>query len=146
MSDFDEEVVRKLANLLDETGLTDIEIETDGLRVKVGRNVTTNITSAAPTATHVQAASPVAEIAPSLEDHPGAVKSPMVGTAYHASDPDSEPFISVGDQVSVGQTLFIIEAMKVMNPIKATAGGTVKEILVQNGQPVEFNEVLVIVE
>ena len=148
----DAALIRELALLLDETSLTEIEIERAGLRVRVARNV--NIAASLPAASHVVAA-PVAGAAPppaapaaavDMAKHPGAVPSPMVGTAYWASEPGAKPFIEVGSKVSVGQTLLIIEAMKTMNQIPSTRAGTVTQILVEDGQPVEFGEPLVIIE
>jgi acetyl-CoA carboxylase biotin carboxyl carrier protein len=146
------ELIRELAMLLDETNLTEIEIERAGLRLRVARNI--SIAAAAPVsyqpapaAVPVQA--PVAAAAPAAADvskHPGAVPSPMVGTAYRASEPGAKPFIDVGSKVKVGDTLIIIEAMKTMNQIPSTRAGTVTQILVEDGQPVEFGEPLVIIE
>jgi acetyl-CoA carboxylase biotin carboxyl carrier protein len=142
----DSALIRELALLLDETNLTEIEIERAGLRVRVARNITIaatvppSIQSAAPAP--AAAAGDVADIA----KHPGVVPSPMVGTAYWASEPGAKPFIEVGAKVSVGQTLLIIEAMKTMNQIPSPRAGTVTQILVEDGQPVEFGEPLVIIE
>jgi acetyl-CoA carboxylase biotin carboxyl carrier protein len=144
----DNALIRELALLLDETGLTEIEIERAGLRVRVARNVTI----AASMPANVQqpaAAAPVAAAAVDLADfakHPGVVPSPMVGTAYWASEPGAKPFIEVGSKVTVGQTLLIIEAMKTMNQIPSPRAGTVTQILIEDGQPVEFGEPLVIIE
>ncbi|VAV99401.1 Biotin carboxyl carrier protein of acetyl-CoA carboxylase [hydrothermal vent metagenome] len=144
----DQDVIRDLATLLNETNLSEIEVQDGEKRIRVARNVaapaTTVITAEAPVAPAV--AAPVAEIAVSDKDHPGAVASPMVGTIYMAPDPDSGDFIKVGDKVAVGQTLLIIEAMKVMNQIPALKSGTVTKILVENAQPVEFGDTLVIIE
>jgi acetyl-CoA carboxylase biotin carboxyl carrier protein len=145
-------LIRELALLLDETSLTEIEIERAGLRVRVARNV--SIAASVPAATHVAAAlpasAPAASGAPAaavdMAKHPGAVPSPMVGTAYWASEPGAKPFIEVGTKVSVGQTLLIIEAMKTMNQIPSPRAGTVTQILIEDGQPVEFGEPLVIIE
>ena len=145
------ELIRDLALLLDETNLTEIEIERAGLRLRVARNV--SIAAAAPVSYQpapvaaAPAAAPVAT-APSadISKHPGAVPSPMVGTAYLASEPGAKPFIDVGSKVKVGDTLIIIEAMKTMNQIPSTRAGTVTQILVEDGQPVEFGEPLVIIE
>jgi acetyl-CoA carboxylase biotin carboxyl carrier protein len=144
-------LIRELALLLDETSLTEIEIERAGLRVRVARNVTVAASvpvAAAITAGPVTAAAPVAAAAAGADfsKHPGAVPSPMVGTAYWASEPGAKPFIEVGAKVSVGQTLLIIEAMKTMNQIPSPRAGTVTQILVEDGQPVEFGEPLVIIE
>jgi acetyl-CoA carboxylase biotin carboxyl carrier protein len=143
-------LIRELALLLDETSLTEIEIERAGLRVRVARNVT--IAASVPAAAPVAAApaplpaTAVAAPAADMAKHPGAVPSPMVGTAYWASEPGAKPFIEVGSKVSVGQTLLIIEAMKTMNQIPSPRAGTVTQILVEDGQPVEFGEPLVIIE
>jgi acetyl-CoA carboxylase biotin carboxyl carrier protein len=146
----DSALIRELALLLDETSLTEIEIERAGLRVRVARNISiaasmpANFAPAASAAANTAAAGP----APSadLSQHPGAVPSPMVGTAYWAPEPGAKPFIEVGAKVSVGQTLLIIEAMKTMNQIPSPRAGTVTQILVEDGQPVEFGEPLVIIE
>jgi acetyl-CoA carboxylase biotin carboxyl carrier protein len=142
-------LIRELALLLDETSLTEIEIERAGLRVRVARNV--SIAASVPAAASVAAAAPlpataVAAPAADMAKHPGAVPSPMVGTAYWASEPGAKPFIEVGSKVSVGQTLLIIEAMKTMNQIPSPRAGTVTQILIEDGQPVEFGEPLVIIE
>ena len=145
-------LIRELALLLDETSLTEIEIERAGLRVRVARNV--SIAASVPAAIPVAAASPAQTLAASaaaaaavdLAKHPGAVPSPMVGTAYWAPEPGAKPFIEVGAKVSVGQTLLIIEAMKTMNQIPSPKAGTVTQILIEDGQPVEFGEPLVIIE
>lgn len=144
------ELVRDLAALLDETNLTEIEIERAGLRVRVARNIT--VAAAVPAAVHHAApagapqAAPVAAAPADVAKHPGMVPSPMVGTAYLASEPGARPFVDVGSKVKVGDTLIIIEAMKTMNQIPSTRAGTVTQILVEDGQPVEFGEPLVIVE
>jgi acetyl-CoA carboxylase biotin carboxyl carrier protein len=143
----DSALIRELALLLDETSLTEIEIERAGLRVRVARNV--SVTTSMP-ANFQPMASASASAAPAavadLAKHPGVVPSPMVGTAYWASEPGAKPFIDVGAKVSVGQTLLIIEAMKTMNQIPSPRAGTVTQILVEDGQPVEFGEPLVIIE
>ncbi|MGY0574179.1 acetyl-CoA carboxylase biotin carboxyl carrier protein [Bradyrhizobium sp. RDM12] len=147
----DSALVRELALLLDETSLTEIEIERAGLRLRVARNISVAATMpvpvahAAPTPVAVAAAAPAAAAA-DMSKHPGAVTSPMVGTAYWAPEPGAKPFVEVGSKVSVGQTLLIIEAMKTMNQIPSTRAGTVTQILVEDGQPVEFGEPLVIIE
>ena len=146
----DSALVRELALLLDETSLTEIEIERAGLRLRVARNISVAATmpvpmAAAPAALPVASAAPAAA-GPDLAKHPGAVSSPMVGTAYWAPEPGAKPFIEVGSKVSVGQTLLIIEAMKTMNQIPAPRGGTVTQILFEDGQPVEFGEPLMIIE
>jgi acetyl-CoA carboxylase biotin carboxyl carrier protein len=146
----DSALIRELALLLDETNLTEIEIERAGLRVRVARNISIAATvGAAPV--QAIAAAPVAAASAAvasgdMSKHPGAVTSPMVGTAYWAPEPGAKPFIEVGAKVSVGQTLLIIEAMKTMNQIPSPRAGTVTQILVEDGQPVEFGEPLVIIE
>ena len=146
----DSALVRELALLLDETSLTEIEIERAGLRLRVARNISVAATmpmqmAAAPAALPATAAA-AAPAAADLSKHPGAVTSPMVGTAYWSPEPGAKPFIEVGSKVSAGQTLLIIEAMKTMNQIPSPRAGTVTQILVEDGQPVEFGEPLVIIE
>jgi len=144
------ELIRELAMLLDETNLTEIEIERAGLRLRVARNI--SIAATAPVSYQPAPVAPVsapaaAAAAPAdISKHPGAVPSPMVGTAYLASEPGAKPFIDIGSKVKVGDTLIIIEAMKTMNQIPSTRAGTVTQILVEDGQPVEFGEPLVIIE
>jgi acetyl-CoA carboxylase biotin carboxyl carrier protein len=143
------ELIRELAMLLDETNLTEIEIERAGLRLRVARNI--SIAAAAPVSYHpapvaASASAPAASAPTDIAKHPGMVPSPMVGTAYLASEPGAKPFIDVGSKVKVGDTLLIIEAMKTMNQIPSTRAGTVTQILVEDGQPVEFGEPLVIIE
>ncbi len=151
MSSDDSALIRELALLLDETSLTEIEIERAGLRVRVARNISVaaamppSFQAAAPTPGAVATAT-AAAAAVDLSKHPGVVPSPMVGTAYWAPEPGAKPFIEVGAKVSVGQTLLIIEAMKTMNQIPSPRAGTVTQILVEDGQPVEFGEPLVIIE
>jgi acetyl-CoA carboxylase biotin carboxyl carrier protein len=144
----DSALIRELALLLDETSLTEIEIERAGLRLRVARNV--SIAASMPASAQSAASAPAPAAAPvavaDVAKHPGAVPSPMVGTAYLASEPGAKPFIEIGTKVSVGQTLLIIEAMKTMNQIPSTRAGTVTQILVEDGQPVEFGEPLVIIE
>lgn len=143
----DRALVRDLADLLDEKGLTEIELEREDIRIRVARQVT--VATAAPAlsvAPGVAAASVSAPTAADPADHPGVVTSPMVGTAYWAPEPGAKPFIDVGTKVSVGQTLLIIEAMKTMNQIPSPRAGTVTQILVEDGQPVEYGEPLVIIE
>ena len=137
-------LIRELALLLDETSLTEIEIERAGLRVRVARNV--SIAASLPQNTQPPAPAPAATAPAEGAQHPGLVPSPMVGTAYWASEPGAKPFIEVGAKVAVGQTLLIIEAMKTMNQIPSPRAGTVTQILVEDGQPVEFGEPLVIIE
>ena len=143
----DSALIRELALLLGETNLTEIEIERAGLRVRVARNI--SIAASVPVGVAAAAPAPVAAAPATVGDiakHPGVVPSPMVGTAYWASEPGAKPFIEVGSKVSVGQTLVIIEAMKTMNQIPSPRAGTVTQILVEDGQPVEFGEPLVIIE
>jgi acetyl-CoA carboxylase biotin carboxyl carrier protein len=148
----DSALIRELALLLDETSLTEIEIERAGLRVRVARNISIAAmpSSIAPSAHSPVAAAPAAtiEAAPLADfaNHPGVVPSPMVGTAYWSPEPGAKPFIEVGTRVTAGQTLLIIEAMKTMNQIPSPRAGTVTQILVEDGQPVEFGEPLVIIE
>jgi acetyl-CoA carboxylase biotin carboxyl carrier protein len=138
----DRELIHELTKLLEETGLTEIEIEQDGQRVRVARNVAA---PAAPRAMVAPAPHPVvAPIDPSK--HPGVVTSPMVGTAYAAPEPGAKPFIEIGTPVKAGDTLLIVEAMKTMNQIPAPRAGTVIQILFEDSQPVEFGEPLVIIE
>ncbi|MES2097910.1 MAG: acetyl-CoA carboxylase biotin carboxyl carrier protein [Pseudomonadota bacterium] len=144
----DIDLVRQLATLLDETQLSEIEVEDGGRKVRVARTISAAAPvhyAPAPTAAAAPAAAPVAEAsaAPSTAN---AVKSPMVGTAYLTPNPDAKPFITIGQKVAAGDTLIIIEAMKVMNPILAPAAGTVTAILIETGQPVEFDQPLVVVE
>lgn len=143
----DEDAIRKLAKLLDETNLTEIEITDEDKAIRVQRGGAQTIVASAPVmgaAAAPSAAAPAA--AAKADDHPGAVKSPMVGTVYRQSEPGAAPFVEVGKKVNKGDTLLIVEAMKVMNPIKAPASGTVTQVLVNDGQPVEFGEVLVVIE
>ena len=147
-------LIRELADLLNETGLSEIEIERNDLKIRVARQPAAIIAHApaaalAPQPAGQRGADPMApplKTGPDPASHPGCVKSPMVGTAYRAPEPGSAPFIEVGTRVVQGQTLLIIEAMKTMNHIPAPKAGTVKEVLVENGQPVEFGEPLVIIE
>ena len=148
----DSALIRELALLLDETSLTEIEIERAGLRVRVARNISIAASAPAPSSIAMAPvaapglAATVAVAPPDLSKHPGAVPSPMVGTAYLAPEPGAKPFIEVGIKVTAGQTLLIIEAMKTMNQIPSPRAGTVTQILVEDGQPVEYGEPLVIVE
>jgi len=147
----DSALIRELALLLDETSLTEIEIEREGLRVRVARNI--SVAASVPSA-YMPAAAPAAVAAAAasagavadLSKHPGVVPSPMVGTAYWSPEPGAKPFVEVGTKVSAGQTLLIIEAMKTMNQIPSPRAGTVTQILVEDGQPVEFGEPLMIIE
>lgn len=157
----DSESIRQLAKLLEETGLTEIEVAEGENLIRVNKGGTvvhnngpmgathfvpaagTNVMSSDPT---VPQQANTALPSPVAANHPGAVTSPMVGTIYMSAEPNSSPFISKGAPVKAGDTILIIEAMKVMNPIKAPKSGTVTQILVDNGHPVEFGEVLVVIE
>ena len=143
-------MIRELALLLDETNLTEIEVERAGLRVRVARTISVSAAMPAncqPAPQYAPAPAAAAVAAPvETAKHPGSVPSPMVGTVYWASEPGARPFVEVGTKVAVGQTLVIIEAMKTMNQIPAPRAGTVTQILVEDGAPVEFGEPLVIIE
>jgi acetyl-CoA carboxylase biotin carboxyl carrier protein len=151
----DSALIRELALLLDETSLTEIEIERAGLRVRVARNI--SIAAGIPASLSASASAPAVMAVPAgvaaaaaadadFSKHPGVVPSPMVGTAYWSPEPGAKPFIEVGTRVTAGQTLLIIEAMKTMNQIPSPRAGTVTQILIEDGQPVEFGEPLVIIE
>ena len=145
----DKALIRELTALLEETGLSEIEVEENGRRVRVARNAAASPAAPANTAAPAEAAAggDDAATASSPEaSHPGAVTSPMVGTVYLAPEPGADPFITAGARVTQGQTLFIVEAMKTMNPIPAPRDGTVSRILIANGAPVEYGEVLLILE
>jgi acetyl-CoA carboxylase biotin carboxyl carrier protein len=144
----DHDLIRELARLLDETGLTEIEFERDGHRVRVARQA--HMVGAA---VHALPAAPVEAAAHSIDagavdpaKHPGVVTSPMVGTAYLAPEPGARPFVEVGSRVRAGDTLLIVEAMKTMNQIPTPRAGTVIQVLIEDGQPVEFGEPLMIIE
>jgi acetyl-CoA carboxylase biotin carboxyl carrier protein len=148
------DLIASMAEILNRTGLTEIELDRKGTRVRVAKTVTAVTSVAAPAsapAVHVHAAAPVAD-APAASvkvvsgDHPGTVKSPMVGTVYMAPSPGASNFVEVGASVKEGQTLLIIEAMKTMNQIHAPRSGKVTQIFVENGQPVEYGEPLVAIE
>ena len=136
----DADLIRTLAALLTETGLTEIEYAIGDRRIRIARAPGGPGSSSAPVA------SPPAATRSLSVEHPGMVKAPMVGTAYLAPQPGDPPFVRLGDSVADGQPLLIIEAMKVMNPIKASKGGTVTQILISDGQPVEYGEPMMIVE
>jgi len=145
--DIDGDLIRKLADLLRETGLNEIEFAEGDKSLRVSRGAPAASAHVVHAATPSAAPAAAASAAPVKgAAHPGALTSPMVGTAYMAPEPGSAPFIKVGDTVKAGQTVLIIEAMKVMNPIKAPRGGTVTEVLVSDGHPVEFGEVLLVIE
>ena len=147
----DAKAIKELAELLDETDLTEIEVADGDQSIRVSRGGGTIVTAGAAPAmmasdpTVPQAAN-IAAPDTTAHNHPGAVTSPMVGTAYLQPEPGAASFVSKGDSVQVGDTLLIIEAMKVMNPIKADKAGTVTQVLVENGQPVEYGDVLVVIE
>jgi acetyl-CoA carboxylase biotin carboxyl carrier protein len=146
----EQDLIRELAKLLDETNLTEIEVEREGLRVRVARQAVTHVVASG--GTHVPpipASAPAPAIAPVVADpgaHPGVVKSPMVGTAFRSPQPGAKAFIDVGSAVKAGDTLLIVEAMKTMNQIPAPRAGTVVQIMIEDGRPVEFGEPLMIIE
>ncbi|MDH4982564.1 acetyl-CoA carboxylase biotin carboxyl carrier protein [Hyphomicrobium sp. D-2] len=145
----EQRVIRQLAELLNETGLSEIEIEKSGLKIRVARTLNVQSVVAAPAAVAASAgasAAPAKAVSADPAKHPGVVKSPMVGTAYRSPEPGAASFVEVGSQVTQGDTLFIIEAMKTMNQIPAPHSGKVTAVLIENGQPVEFGEPLVIIE
>lgn len=148
--DLDSELIRKLAGLLDETGLTELEYATQAVRIRVARNAapTGFFAGPAPMAAPAANAPAVAAVVPAARaaDHPGVMTSPMVGTVYVSPEPGAAPFVKVGDTVRQGQTLLIVEAMKVMNPLVAPKAGKITEILVQDNTPVEFGEPLLVIE
>ena len=148
----DQGLIRELAKLLDETGLTEIEVEQNGVRVRVGRQASAAMPfpvpqgATSPTVVVAPIATPAPATHTDFAKHPGAVLSPMVGTAYRAAEPGAKPFVDIGTLVSAGDTLLIIEAMKTLNQIPAPRAGTVRQILVEDGHPVEFGEPLMIIE
>jgi acetyl-CoA carboxylase biotin carboxyl carrier protein len=141
----DQDLIRQLADLLNETGLTEIEVEQNNTRVRIARSLTIAATVPSP-APAAPGTPPAGERATEPANRAGTVTSPMVGTAYRAPEPGARPFVDVGDRVTEGQTVLIIEAMKTMNQIPAPRAGTVTEILVDDAQPVEFGEPLMIIE
>ncbi len=150
---FDKDLIRELAALLEETGLTEIEVEHEGKRIKVARgvNLTTTLTTTAdiPVSELNENPRPGKRLSNPTEEfivHPGTVTSPMVGTAYRSPEPGAPPFVEIGSKVAAGQTLLIIEAMKTMNQIPSPRAGTVIAILVEDGQPVEYGEPLAVIE
>ena len=150
----DKDLIRELAALLKEVDLAEIEVEQDGFRIRVSRTVAgapaahvAVSSDPAPTGSEVPAATtPSSDLPADLAQHPGTVPAPLVGTVYLASEPDARPFVQVGDTISPGQTILIVEAMKHMNEVAAPHGGTVTAIFVEDGQPVEFGEPLMIIE
>lgn len=142
----DREIIRELADILKETDLTEIEYEVGGAKVRVARSVVQSVIAAPQNLGTVGSSASHASAPSDLKSHPGVLKSPMVGTVYLAPEPGAPNFVRIGDTVSVGQNLLIIEAMKVMNQIKASSSGVVKQILVRDGEPVEFDTPLLIIE
>ena len=156
--DIDGDLIRELARMLDETGLTEIEVADGDRHIRVARQPAAVAAAVSPARSRM----PISEIGIDEEDvtprsapketppvdgaHPGAVTSPMVGTVYLGPEPEAPAFVGIGDQVSEGQTLFIVEAMKTMNPIRAPRTGTVTQIFVENGAPVEYGEVLLLLQ
>ena len=148
----EQDLIRELAKLLDETNLTEIEVEREGLRVRVARQAVTHVVGSGNA--HVPpipatAPAPAIAIVPGAGDpakHPGVVSSPMVGTAYRSPEPTAKPFADIGSTVKAGDPLLIIEAMKTMNQIPAPRGGTVTQILFEDGHPVEYGQPLMIIE
>jgi acetyl-CoA carboxylase biotin carboxyl carrier protein len=146
----EQDLIRELAKLLDETHLTEIEVEREGLRVRVARQTTTHVVaSGAASVPPIPASAPAPAVAIAPADpgsHPGVVTSPMVGTAFRSPQPGAKAFVDIGSIVKAGDTLLIVEAMKTMNQISATRGGTVTQILFEDGNPVEYGEPLMIIE
>jgi acetyl-CoA carboxylase biotin carboxyl carrier protein len=147
-SDVETKLIRELAKILNDTDLSEIEMEKGDLRLRVARGSGPMTVAHAAPAAIPAAAAPVVEAAPvetAPADNPNAVKSPMVGTAYIRPSPDKDTFVNVGDSVKEGDTILLVEAMKTFNPIKAPRSGTVTDVLVQDAQPVEFGEALIII-
>lgn len=144
----DTSLIETLAELLQRTGLTEIEISEGDARIRVVREQPNTVAHVPHAARPAQAPPPVSTAGPAgvVESHPGAVRAPMVGTVYLTPEPGAPPFVSLGDDIREGQTLLIIEAMKVMNPIRAPRGGRLVQLLVNSGDPVEYGELLMIVE
>jgi acetyl-CoA carboxylase biotin carboxyl carrier protein len=146
----EQDLIRELAKLLDETGLGEIEVEREGVRVRVARQVTHVVAAGgSPHVPSIPAVAPAPAIPLDVVDlakHPGVVTSPMVGTAYRAAEPAAKPFVDIGSTVKAGDPLLIIEAMKTMNQIPAPRAGTVTQILFEDGHPVEYGEPLLIIE
>jgi len=148
-SGLDEDLVRQLAGLLDETGLTEIEYGTEDWHLRVSRAGSGPVSYAVAAPQAHAAGTPSdsgAHESDTHANHPGVIVSPMVGTAYTSPEPDAEPFVKVGDEVKEGDTLILIEAMKVFNPVKAARDGKVSRVFIGNGTPVEFGEPLLIIE
>jgi acetyl-CoA carboxylase biotin carboxyl carrier protein len=147
--DIDTDYIEKLAEIIDRTGLTEIELAQGDLKIRVARQVqmvVESVARAAPQPEPAHTAVAATSAAPSDAPHPGTITSPMVGTVYLSPEPGAPPFVSVGDEVREGQTLLIIEAMKVMNAIRAPRSGRVARVIVQNAAPVEYGEPLLILE
>lgn len=149
-SPFDTDIVRELAKLIAETDLSEIELEKGDLRIRVARQLTATVAVAAPAPAHATpvtapATSPLAAAAEPVA-HPGTVRSPMVGTAYRRPSPDAKAFVEIGTQVKAGEKVLLIEAMKTFNEIVAPRAGTVTQILIEDGQPVEFGEALLVID
>lgn len=142
----DHDVIRELANLLDETGLTEIQFERDGVSIRVARHAAASVARPRPAEAPVNIPAAPAPLPVEPTQHPGLVASPMVGTAYLGPAPGARPFVEVGGSVKMGETVIIIEAMKTMNQIPAPRSGTVIQVLVEDGQPVEYGEPLLIIE
>ncbi len=146
----DHDAIRDLAKLLDETGLSEIEIQRDGVSIRVARDLNATGTRARPSeppaGAYSAAVAALADVPIDPMQHPGLVASPMVGIAYLGAAPGARPFVEIGGQVKTGETLIIIEAMKTMNQIPAPRSGTVTQILIEDGQPVEYGEPLMIIE
>ena len=154
-TEVDKDLVRELAALMEETGLSEIEIENDDDRIRLVRaGVASAATVAIPVTPHVgaaamPAAAPAVAVTATdgdLSGHPGAVVSPIVGIAYHAPSPDDAPFVQIGDKIAAGQTILVIEAMKTFNEIPSPHGGTVRQILFENASPIEYGDVLMIID
>ncbi len=151
-TEVDKDLIRELAALMEEAGLSEIEIESDDDRMRLVRAgvAPASAPAAQPVVVAASAAmaAPAAAAAPEgdLADHPGAVISPIVGTAYHAPSPDADPFVQVGDKVAAGQTILVIEAMKTFNEIPSPHGGVVRQILFENATPIEYGDVLMIID
>jgi acetyl-CoA carboxylase biotin carboxyl carrier protein len=157
-SPFDPELVRELANLIADTDLTEIEVEKGDLRIRVARSLAAQVTvpmqpammhaapPSAPAPLVAASPAPAAPAAASPKDHPGMVPSPMVGTAYRRPSPDAKPFVEIGGRVEAGEKVLLIEAMKTFNEIVAPRAGVVTAVLVEDGQPVEYGEPLMIIE
>lgn len=145
----DTKMVRELAKLLDESGLSEIEVEDGDRKIKVSRTISAAVHTApvpAMAAPSLAPTPPLTEPAPAAPSNTNAQKSPMVGTVYMSSEPGAAPFITIGQKVSKGDTILIVEAMKVMNPIVAEKGGSISAILVEDSQPIEFDQPLVVID